>query len=302
VKANQATHSVGVMCRLLQISRSGFYAWLDRPMSDRDRTDLTLTAKIEAIHRRSRGVYGSPNIHAELADDYGIRVGRKRVARLMRAARLRGATLRRYVVTTQPDLQAPRAVEDLVERQFYTDGPDRLWVADITYVPTWSGFLYLSMVLDVYSRRIVGWSMETHLRTELILAALNMAITQRQPSEVIHHSDRGYTSYAFGKRCREAGVMPSMGSVGDAYDNAMAESFFATLERELLNRRRFKTQAEAKMAVFEWIEGWYNPHRRHSSLGYRSPVNYERAHQRSGEETKSFYRLRRQTALAREYG
>ena len=263
-------------------------------MSERDRTDLALTAKIEAIHRRSRDAYGSPSIHAELADDYGIRVGRKRVARLMRAAGLRGATLRRYVVTTQPDPRAPRAV-DLVERQFYTDGPDRLWVADITYVPTWSGFLYLAMVLDVYSRRIVGWSMETHLRTELILAALNMAITQRQPSAVIHHSDRGcqYTSYAFGKRCREAGVMPSMGSVGDAYDNAMAESFFATLERELLNRRRFKTQAEAKMAVFEWIEGWYNPHRRHSSLGYRSPVNYERAHQRSSQETKSFYRLQR---------
>jgi putative transposase len=172
------------------------------------------------------------------------------------------------------------------------------------YVPTWSGFLYLAMVLDVYSRRIVGWSMETHLRTELILAALNMAITQRQPSAVIHHSDRGcqYTSYAFGKRCREAGVMPSMGSVGDAYDNAMAESFFATLERELLNRRRFKTQAEAKMAVFEWIEGWYNPHRRHSSLGYRSPVNYERAHLRSSQETKSFYRLRRQTAPVGEFG
>jgi putative transposase len=286
------------MCRLLQVSRSGFYAWLDRPMSDRDRTDLSLTAKIEAIHRRSKEVYGSPNIHAELAEDHGIRVGRKRVARLMRAAGLRGATLRRYVVTTQPDLQAQRGV-DLVDRQFYTDGPDRLWVADITYIPTWSGFLYLAMVLDVYSRRVVGWSMETHLRTELILAALNMAITQRRPSEVIHHSDHGcqYTSYAFGKRCREAGVMPSMGSVGDAYDNAMAESFFATLERELLNRRRFKSQAEAKMAVFEWIEGWYNLHRRHSSLGYRSPVNFERAHHRSGEETRSFCRLRRQAQL-----
>jgi putative transposase len=291
------------MCRLLQVSRSGFYAWLDRPMSERSRADLMLTAKIEAIHRRSRGAYGSPTIHAELADDYGIRVGRKRVARLMRSAGLRGATLRRYVVTTQANPEAARPV-DLVDRQFYTDGPDRLWVADITYIPTWSGFLYLAMVLDVYSRRVVGWSMETHLRTELILAALNMAITQRQPEAVIHHSDRGcqYTSYAFGKRCREAGVMPSMGSVGDAYDNAMAESFFATLERELLNRRRFKSQAEAKMAVFEWIEGWYNPHRRHSSLGYRSPVNYERAHQRSGAETKSFYRLRRQTVPVEEFG
>ena len=248
-------------------------------MSERARSDLALTGKIAAIHRGSKEVYGAPNIHAELADEYGIRVGRKRVARLMRAAGLRGATLRRYVVTTQVDSGARPAV-DLVDRQFYADGPDRLWVADISFIPTWSGFLYLAMVLDVYSRRVVGWAMETHLRTELILAALNMAITQRRPEAVIHHSDRGcqYTSYAFGKRCREAGVMPSMGSVGDAYDNAMAESFFASLERELLSRRRFKSQAEAKMAIFEWIEGWYNPRRRHSSLGYRSPVNYERAH------------------------
>jgi putative transposase len=286
------------MCRLLQISRSGFYAWLERPMSARRRADLALTAQIEAIYRRSRETYGSPNIHAELADDYGIRVGRKRVARLMRAAGFRGATLRKYVVTTHADPKAERVI-DLVDRQFFADGPNRLWVADITYIPTWAGFLYLAIVLDVYSRRVVGWSMETHLRTELILAALEMALTQRRPSEVIHHSDHGcqYTSYAFGKRCREAGVMPSMGTVGDAYDNAMAESFFATLERELLSRRRFKSQAEAKMAVFEWLEGWYNPHRRHSSLGYRSPVNYERAHQRSNEETQSFCRLRRQTAL-----
>jgi putative transposase len=248
-------------------------------MSDRERKDLVLTAKIEAIHRRSKGVYGSPNIHAELADDHGIRVGRKRVARLMRSAGLRGATLRRYVVTTLSNSGARPAV-DLVDRRFYAEERDRLWVADITFIPTWTGFLYLGMVLDVYSRRVVGWAMETHLRTELILSALNMAITQRRPSAVIHHSDRGcqYTSYAFGKRCREAGVMPSMGSVGDAYDNAMAESFFASLERELLRRRRFKNQAEAKMAVFEWIEGWYSPHRRHSALGYRSPVNYERVH------------------------
>jgi putative transposase len=282
VKVNQATHPVGMMCRLLKVSRSGFYAWLERPMCARRRVDLALTGKIEAIHRGSNGVYGSPMIHAELADDHQIRVGRKRVARLMRRAGLRGATLRKFVVTTLRDPQAERAV-DLVDRKFYSEGPDRLWVADITYIPTWSGFLYLAMVLDVYSRRIVGWAMETHLKTELILAALNMAVTQRHPTAVIHHSDQGcqYTSYAFGKRCQEAGVMPSMGSVGDAYDNAMAESFFATLERELLNRRRFKSQAEAKMAVFEYIEGWYNPRRRHSSLGYRSPVNYERAHGRS---------------------
>ena len=287
---NQATHSVGTMCRLLKVSRSGFYAWLDRPMCERQRVDLTLTGKIASIHRRSRGTYGSPNIHAELADDHGIRVGRKRVARLMRAAGLKGASLRRFVITTKADSQAEKAI-DLVQRRFYATAPDRLWVADITYIPTWSGFLYLAMVLDVYSRKIVGWAMATHLRTELILEALQMAVTQRQPARgVIFHSDRGcqYTSYAFGKRCREAGIMPSMGSVGDAYDNAMAESFFASLERELLSRRSFKSQAEARMAVFEWIEGWYNPHRRHSGLGYRSPVNYERAHQRSVLPAQSF--------------
>ena len=287
MKVNQATHSVGMMCRLLKVSRSGFYAWTDRPMCLRRRTDLMLTGKIAAIHRRSRDTYGAPNIHAELADDHRIRVGRKRVARLMRAAGLRGATLRRYVVTTQADPQAVKPT-DLVERRFYAEAPDRLWVADMTYIPTWSGWLYLAMVLDVYSRKVVGWAMDTNMRTELILEALQMAVTQRQPSGVIHHSDRGsqYTSYAFGKRCREAGVMPSMGTVGDAYDNAMAESFFATLEREVLNRRRFRSQAEARMAVFEWIEGWYNPHRRHSGLGYRSPVNYERVHANRSEKTE----------------
>ena len=277
MKANQATHSVRVMCRLLNVSKSGFYAGDRRGMSARERADVELSMHIRAIYRRSRDTYGAPNIHAELADDHGIRVGRKRVARLMRAAGLRGATLRKFVVTTvsDPEREPPT---DLVERRFYAERPNRLWVADLTYVPTWSGFLYLAVVLDVYSRKVVGWAMENHLRTELVLAAIDMAITIRRPRSVIHHSDHGcqYTSYAFGKRCREAGVMPSMGTVGDAYDNAMAESFFATLEREVLSRRRFKTQAEAKMAIFDWLEGWYNPHRRHSSLGYRSPVNYER--------------------------
>lgn len=190
MKANQATHSVGVMCRVLKISRSGYYAWLQRPMSARARQDLWLTGKIEAIHRRSRGAYGSPMIHAELADDHDIRIGRKRVARLMRSAGLRGVTLRRFAITTTPDPKASRAI-DLVERRFYAEGPDRLWVADITYVPTWAGFLYLAVVMDVYSRRIVGWAMETHLRTELILSALEMALVQRRPEGVIHHSDRG---------------------------------------------------------------------------------------------------------------
>ena len=167
-----------------------------------------------------------------------------------------------------------RQAPDLVERAFQAEAPDRLRVADITYIPTWSGFLYLAIVLDVFTRRIVGSSMSLTLHTDGVLAALNMALAVRKPKSVIHHSDQGsqYTSIAFGNRCREAGVRPSMGSVGDAYDNAMAESFFATLECELLDRRRFKTQAEARMAVFTFIEGFYNPRRRHSALEYLSPV------------------------------
>ena len=219
MKANQATYPVRVMGRLLGVSASGFYAWAGRPPSARAVEDIGLTALIHAIHRRSDGAYGAPSIHAELADDHHRRVGKKRVARLMRAARLQGLRPRRFVTTTIGDPPADRAL-DQVDREFTAAGSDRLWVADITYVPTWAGFLYLAIVLDVWSRRIVGWAMETHLRTELVLAALDMALTQRRPEAVVHHSDRGcqYTSYAFGKRCRDAGVMPSMGSIGDAYD------------------------------------------------------------------------------------
>jgi putative transposase len=266
------------MCRLLGVSASGFYAWDERPLSKRALTDIALSAKIHAIHRGSRECYGVPRIHAELTDDYGIHVGKKRVARLMRAAGLRGVSRRRFVRTTVADIHADLP-PDLVDRNFSIRELDRLWVADITYVPTWAGFLYLSIVLDACSRKVVGWAMENYyLKTELVLAAINMALAQRRPEGVIHHSDHGcqYTSFAFGKRCREMGVMPSVGSVGDAYDNAMAESFFATLECELLDRRCFHTQAQAKLAVFEWIEGWYNVRRRHSSIGYRSPVTFER--------------------------
>jgi putative transposase len=267
------------MCRVLEVSTSGYYAWRKRPMSGRARADAELSLRIQAIHQRSRATYGAPRIHAELAAD-GIRVGRKRVARLMDAAGLHGVSRRKWVTTTVRD-RAARPAPDLVERNFTATGPNRLWVADITYVPTWAGFLYLAVVLDAFSRRVVGWAMETHLRTELVLAALNMALGQRRPAEVIHHSDQGtqYTSIAFGMRCQEAGVRPSMGSVGDCFDNAMCESFFATLECELLERRRFKTQAEARMAIFDFIEGWYNPHRRHSALDYHSPINYERIQQ-----------------------
>jgi putative transposase len=271
-------HRIATMCRVLGVSPGGYYARLRRPPSARARADVELSARIAAIHHRSRATYGAPRIHAELAEQ-GIRVGCKRVARLMRAAGFRGVSRRNWIITTVRDRDA-RPAPDLVERNFTAVGPNRLWVADITYIPTWAGFLYLAVVLDAFSRKIVGWAMETYLRTELVLKALDMALGQRRPTGVIHHSDQGsqYTSLAFGKRCREAGVRPSMGSVGDCFDNAMCESFFATLECELLNRRRFKTQVEARMAVFDFIEGWYNPHRRHSSLDYLSPINYERSH------------------------
>jgi putative transposase len=271
-------HRIATMCRVLGVSPGGYYARLRRPPSARARADFELSARIAAIHHRSRATYGAPRIHAELAEQ-GISVGRKRVARLMRAAGLRGVSRRNWIITTVRDRDA-RPAPDLVERNFTAVGPNRLWVADITYIPTWAGFLYLAVVLDAFSRKIVGWAMETYLRTELVLKALEMALGQRRPAGVIHHSDQGsqYTSLAFGKRCREAGVRPSMGSVGDCFDNAMCESFFATLECELLNRSRFKTQVEARMAVFDFIEGWYNPHRRHSSLDYLSPINYERSH------------------------
>jgi putative transposase len=276
VRANQAKYPVRRMCRLLGVSPSGYYAWSRRASSQRARADAELLKRIQAIYERSRGTYGAPRIQAELRA-CGELVSRKRVARLMRQAGLRGASRRRSILTTIRD-EKSRPAPDLVKRHFAADGRDRLWVADITYIPTGSGFLYLAVVVDAWSRRVVGWSMATHLRTELVLEALNMALGQRRPQEVIHHSDQGsqYTSIAFGQRCREAGVRPSMGSVGDCFDNALCESFFATLECELLERRRFRTQLEARMAVFEFVEGWYNPHRRHSALGYLSPVEFER--------------------------
>lgn len=276
MSANQAVHSIRAMCRVLDYSPSGFYAWRSREVPDSLWSDELLAAQIMSIHCEARGVYGVPRVHAVLRAD-GVSVSRKRVARLMKLLELEGVSRRRkYRSMRDKDAQpAP----DLVERKFEATGPDQLWVADITYIPTWTGFLYLAVVLDVWSRRVVGWAMASHLRTELVLDALEMAVGQRKPTKVIHHSDQGtqYTSIAFGLRCREVGVQPSMGSVGDAYDNAMCESFFATVECELLDRRRFKSQAEAEMAVFDFIEGFYNPRRVHSALDYMSPIQYEEA-------------------------
>ena len=276
MSAHQASFPVTAMARVLGVSTAGYYAWLKRAPSAHAEADATLLQRIRTVHATSRATYGVPRVHAELRAG-GRRHGRKRIARLMREAGLVGISRRRTgVMTTRRDREA-RPAPDLVDRHFSASGPNQLWVADITFVPTAAGFLYLAVVLDAWSRKIVGWSMASHLRTELVLDALDAAVTQRRPRDVIHHSDQGsqYTSLGFGGRCREAGVRPSMGSVGDAYDNAMCESFFATLECELLERRRFASQAEARIAVFSFVEGWYNPVRLHSALGYRSPIDYE---------------------------
>jgi len=277
VKANQASHAVAAMCRVLEISKSGYYAWKNRRRSKRRKDDEVLGKKVKTIYWWSRGTYGAPRIHEELKAK-GSAVGRKRVARLMRENQLVGISRRKWTRTTQKDRSA-RPAADLVKRNFTATGPNQLWVADITYIPTTrQNFLYLAVVIDVWSRKVVGWSMQNHLRTELVTAALDMALEQRKPHQgVIHHSDQGcqYTSIEFGSRCRKDGVLPSMGSVGDCYDNALCESFFATLKSELTDRFRFGLLAEAKAAVFTFIESWYNQHRRHSSIDYLSPNDYE---------------------------
>ena len=276
MKSYQATFKAAILCKVLNISTSGYYAWLKRAPSLRRQDDIVLGDRLEVLHRQSRSTYGRPRLRQDLRDE-GFRGSDKRIARIMRERKSYGATRRKGFKTTVRNRDA-RPAPDLVDRNFTASAPDQLWVSDITYVPTWSGFLFLAVVLDVYSRRVVGWAMANHLRTELVLDALNMALYRRRPTNVIHHSDQGcqYTSIAFGKRCAEAGVRPSMGSVGDCYDNAMCESFNATLECELLVKHRFRNQREAALAVFDFIEGWYNPHRRHTSIGNISPMEFER--------------------------
>jgi putative transposase len=276
MSAHQADLPLRRMCKFFGVSRSGYYAWRRGEISDRAIEDAELLRQIVEIHKESRGSYGAPRIHKELAEEHDIHVGRKRVARLMKQAGIQGISRRKKPRTTQRDANRAPA-PDLVDRAFVAERADDLWVSDITYVPTLSGFLYLAVILDVFSRKIVGWSMATHLRSELVISALEMAIARRDARGVIHHSDQGtqYTSLAFGERCHEAGIVPSMGSVGDCYDNAMCESFFATLECELLARSSFRDPDEAKAEIFEWIESWYNRRRRHSSIGYVSPEQYE---------------------------
>jgi putative transposase len=280
IDAEKPHHQVSRLCRVLGVARAGYYAWASRPPSDHDRWDALLGQRIREIHARSRGTYGAPRVHAELRLGLDIRVGRKRVARLMRDHGLQGVHRRRRGGLTRRDPQASPA-PDLVERNFTPAGPDRLWVADITQQRTGEGWLYLAVILDAFSRRVVGWSMADHLRTELVLDALDMAIAQRKPTAgLVHHSDHGcqYTSFAFGRRLHASDLIASMGTVGDALDNAVAESFFATLECELLDRHLWPTRSGLRTAVFDFIEIFYNRQRRHSTLGYHPPATYEHHH------------------------
>jgi len=277
IAAEKASYSISLLCRVLGVSRSGFHAWERRPPSDRELGDAWIAERVRAIHAESRGTYGARRVHAALCHR-GVRVGRKRVERLMRTLGLSGLIPKRYRRTT---IRVPgvRVADDLVDRGFTPSAPNELWCADIKYVRSWQGWLYLAAVMDCYSRRVVGWSMRPDLEAELVVDALEMAIARRRPKPgLVHHSDQGsqYVSLRFGERCREIGIHRSMGSKGDCFDNAVAESFFATLEKDLLRRRSFATRQDARTAVFDYIETFYNPIRLHSTLGYRSPVEYER--------------------------
>ena len=270
-----------VACRVMKVSTSGFYAWLAQPVSDRDWADAQLTNTIVDIHRMSRRSYGSPRVHAELRLGQNLRCSRKRVERLMRQAGLTGIHRRRKGRgCTRRDGTEPS--DDLVNRAFDPVEPDRLWVMDVTEHPTAEGKVYLAVVLDAFSRRVVGWSIADHIRSELVVDAVQMAIWRRQPPEgqVIAHSDHGstYTSWAFGRRLRSAGLLGSMGSIGDCFDNSVAESFFGSLQLELLDEHRWHTRDQLAVAIFDWIEAWYNPRRRHSYCKMLSPVDYETAH------------------------
>jgi putative transposase len=276
IAAEKANHSISLMRRLLGVSRSGFHAWRRRAPSDRTLTDAWLTERIVAIHHESRGTYGARRVHVALRQQ-GIRVGRKRVERLMRARRLSGAVPRKRAKTT---IKVPGVLPaaDLVGRDFAPSAPNQLWVADIKYVPTAAGWLYLAAVVDCFSRRVVGWSMRDDLRAELVVDALEMAVARRRPRPgLVHHSDQGsqYVSLLFGQRCRDAEIDISMGCTS-AYDNAVAESFFASLTKDLLRRQELRSRAEARTAVFDYIETFYNRLRLHSTLDYMSPADYEK--------------------------
>lgn len=285
IAAERANHPISLLCRVLGVSRSGFHAWQRRAPSDRALADAWLCEQVRAIHVESRSTYGTRRVRAALRHR-GVSVSRKRVARLMRVLGLSGLQPKRFRRTT---IRVPgvRVADDLVERDFSPAAPNELWCADIKYVRTWQGWLYLAAVMDCYSRRIVGWAMRPSLEADLVVEALEMAVARRRPRPgLVHHSDQGsqYVSLRFGERCREIGIHRSMGSKGDCFDNAVSESFFATLEKDLLRRRSFATRQEARTALFDYIETFYNPVRLHSTLGYVSPVEYERMKEEEKEK------------------
>jgi putative transposase len=276
IAAEKAQYSVAQLCRVLQVAPSGYYAWRHRQPSPRAVANALLTEQIRTIHKQSRCTYGAPRVHADLRARKK-RVSRKRVARLMRKAGLVGRPPRRFRRTTVADEKVQ--VEDLVQRQFTAAAPDQKWFGDITYIRTWEGWLYLAVILDAYSRKVVGWAMADHFRTELATAALEMALRTRRPNPgLIQHTDRGvqYTSAAYGELLSAHQARQSVGRPGTCWDNAVAESFFATLKNELIYRHVWTTRRHAELAIFEFIAGWYNQHRRHSTLGYSSPADVER--------------------------
>jgi putative transposase len=277
IAAEKANVSVVRLCGVLGVSQSGFYAWHKRLPSTRAAVDGVLSERIRDAHASSHCTYGAPRIHAELRAT-GTRVGKKRVARLMRAAGLAGRSPKRFRRTTIPSAAPAAEPPDLVQRDFHSSAPDRLWIADITYVRTWEGWLYLAVILDAFSRRVVGWSLADHLRTELAADALQMALTARRPQPgLIHHSDRGgqYLSAAYIGQLAANGIVASVGRPGTCWDNAVPESFFATLKTELLHRATWPTRQHARTAIFHYLEGFYNRRRRHSRLGFQSPVDFE---------------------------
>ena len=305
--------SVSLQCELLGVSESGYWAWCRRPPSDRALHDAWLTERIRQIHAASRGRYGSPRVQAMLRR-HGIRVGEKRVARLMALAGLEGAYRRRRTGCTVP-VDGVEPFRDLVGREFRPDAPNRVWCTDIKQIRTGEGWLYVAAVQDLFSRRVVGWAMAPHMRQELVVDALQMAVNARRPAKgTIHHSDHGgqFIGLTFGQACHDAGIAQSMGAVGSCYDNAVAETFFATLTKERLlhdaPKAGWSTRAELRSAIFEFIEGYYNPTRLHSTLGMRSPAEYEadhaagdpdglpRAGARAGAREKSVHNLRLRTA------
>jgi transposase InsO family protein len=275
----KAQFPVALLCRVLDVTRGGYYAWVGRPPSPRTRRDEQLTVHIREAHRQSRGTYGSTRVRRDLVGR-GFAVGRRRIARLMRLDGLAGCHPRRFRNTTDSAHSQPIA-PNVVARRFTATAPNQLWVTDITYVRTWEGWLYLAVIIDVFSRRVVGWAMADHLRTELILDALAMALGERLPGKgLVHHSDRGcqYASGDYRARLKSRGILCSMSRRGNCWDNAMAESFFATLKNELIYRQTWTTKRQARSAIAEYLVCFYNSHRRHSALGYMSPMQYERDH------------------------